>query len=221
VRGVSEKKALSAIESRGILLVYPITNRRDPPSLWFELHPKTEMRWAWDADADNRVVNLWHLRERIARSRKVVYSKWYKGRAVFFSKPLFEAMLARLHATGRLLDDLSEEARDVLSLLEEDSPVSTKELRKRAGLQGKMLERPWTRALNELFTRALIVGTGEVEDGAFPSLAVGATRWIFEELWNAAREGVTTEHQELLDHYLPSDSAFGKEWRKLVARLSG
>lgn len=218
---MSEKKAVAAIEKRGVLLVYPITNRRDPPSLWFELHPKTEMRWAWDADADDRVVNLWHLRERIARSRKVVYSKWYKGRAVFFSKPVFEAMLATLHATGGLLEDLSEEARELLSLLEEDSPISTKELRKRAGLQGKMLERPWTRALNELFARCLIVGTGEVDDGAFPSLAVGATRWIFEDLWIAAREGVTQEHEDLLSTYLPNNTAFGKEWRKVLDRVSG
>ncbi len=201
--------------------MYPITNRREPPSLWFELHPRTEMRWAWDADADDRVVQLWHLRERIARSRKVVYSKWYKGRAVFFSKPLFEAMLAALHATDRLLDGLSDEARELLALLEEDSPISTKELRKRSGLHGKLLERPWTKALNELFARCLIVGTGEVADGAFPSLAVGATRWIFEDLWNAARDGVTREHEDLLSGLLPSDSAFGKEWRKVLARVSG
>lgn len=210
----AEKKAISAIERRGVLLVYPITNRRDPPSLWFSLHPKSEMRWAWDADADDRVVALWHLRERIARGRRVVYSKWYKGRAVFFSKPLFGAMLAKLFATGRLLEDLPEEAREILSLLEEDSPISTKELRKRAGLQGKMLERPWTKALNELFARGLIVGTGEVEDGAFPSLAVGATRWIFEDLW-LARE----ENEALLAGHLPEDSAFGKEWRKILQRL--
>jgi len=220
---MSETRAIAAIQQRGALLVYPITNKREPKSLWFELHPRTEMRWAWHADADDRVVNLWHLRERIARSRKVVYSKWYKGRAVFFSKPLFEAMLASLgdgHATEHLLDGLTDEARELLSLLEEDSPISTKELRKRAGLQGKMLERPWTKALNELFARCLIVGTGEVADGAFPSLAVGATRWIFEDLWNAAREGVTREHEDLLSRFLPSDIAFGKEWRKVVARLA-
>jgi hypothetical protein len=214
----AEKKAIAAIERRGVLLVYPITNRRDPPSLWFELHPKSEMRWSWDEGADPRVVQLWHLRERIARSRAVVYSKWFKNRAVFFKKPLFEAMLAKLHATGRLLEDLPQEAAELLSLLEEDSPISTKELRKRAGLQGKLLERPWTKALSELFARCLIVGTGEVADGAFPSLAVGATRWIFEDLWLAAREGVTAEHEALIAEYLPEGSAFGKEWKKILGR---
>jgi hypothetical protein len=200
-------RAVAAIKKRGVLLVYPITNRRDPPSLWFELYPRVEMRWAWDADADDRVVGLWHLRERIARSREVVYSKWYRNRACFFRKDLFAAMLAKM--MGR--DDLSEEARDILALLEEDSPLSTKELRKRAGLQGKMLERAWTKALSELFVRCLIVGTGEVDDGAFPSLAVGATRWIFEDLWIAAREGQTAD--ALLDEFLPPSSTFGKFWK--------
>lgn len=214
-----EKKAVAAIEARGVLLVYPITNRQDPPSLWFELYPKVEMRWAWDEGADARVVGLWHMRERIAQSRAVVYSKWYKGRAVFFSKRLFAAMLAKLHATGRLLEDLPEEARDLLSLLEEDSPISTKELRKRSGLQGKLLERPWTKALNELFARGLVVGTGEVADGAFPSLAVGATRWIFEDLWIAAREGTVDDVDALIEAQLPAASAFGKEWRKILGKL--
>ncbi len=215
----AEKKALTAIERRGVLLVYPITNRREPPSLWFELHPGSEMRWAWDEDADDRVVALWHLREKLARGRRVVYSKWFKGRAVFFRKPLFEAMLAKLHATGNLLEGLPQEAVELLSLLEEDSPLSTKELRKRSCLQGKLLERPWSKALHELFVRGLAVGTGEVADGAFPSLAVGATRWIFEDLWLAARQGVTSDHQALLAEHLPEGSAFGKEWKKLVTRL--
>lgn len=205
------ERAVKAIDRRGVLLVYPITNRRDPPSLWFELHPKSEMRWAWDEGADPRVVQLWHLREQIAQSRAVVYSKWYRGRAVFFSKKLFAAMLAKLHARG--FDDLSEEARNILEILEEDSPISTKELRKRSGLQGKLLERPWTKALNELFVRGLIVGTGEVADGAFPSLAVGATRWIFEDLWIAAREGLVEDVEATLEEFLPASSAFGKWWR--------
>lgn len=206
------KRAVAAIEKRGVLLVYPITNRRDPPSLWFALHPRVEMRWSWDDDADPRVVGLWHLREQIARSRQVVYSKWFRNRAVFFSKRVFAAMLAKW--MPRAMDDLSEEARTILDLLEEDSPLSTKELRKRAGLQGKMLERPWTKALNQLFTRCLIVGTGEVADGAFPSLAVGATRWIFEDLWNAARDG-DVDGAALEEHLAP-DTTLGKYWRKSI-----
>ena len=41
----------------------------------------------------------------------------------------------------------------------------------------------YSRALKELWSRLLIVGVGEVADGAFPSLAMSATRHRFEELW--------------------------------------
>lgn len=213
------RKALAAIERRGALLVYPVENRAEPPSLWSELHPRSAMRWAWDEDADPRVVALWHLREQLARSRKVVYSKWWRGRAMFFSQPVFAAMLAELRTHERLIADLPPEARTILDLLEEDSPISTKELRKRADLQGRLLERPWTRAMTELFARGLIVGTGEVDDGAFPSLAVGATRWIFEELWIGASDGPTDDGRALLDRVLAPSSAFGKHWRKVLERL--
>ncbi|MBI2392519.1 MAG: hypothetical protein HYV09_23240 [Deltaproteobacteria bacterium] len=216
------RKALAAIERRGALLVYPVENRAEPPSLWRELYPRSPMRWAWDQDADPRVVALWHLREQLARSREVVYSKWWRGRAMFFSQPVFEALLADLRAHDRLIADLSPEARTILDLLEEDSPISTKELRKRADLQGRWLERPWTRAMTELFARGLIVGTGEVDDatsGAFPPLAVGATRWIFEDLWVAAGEGPTDAGRALLARALPPSSAFGKHWAKVLERL--
>ncbi|HEX6239380.1 MAG TPA: hypothetical protein VFZ61_00750, partial [Polyangiales bacterium] len=180
MREAALDKAEQAIEREGALLVYPVDNRREPRSLWHVLHPRTEMRWAWDEGADMRVVRLWQLREQLASRRRVVYSKWFKGRAVFFSQSLFAAMLA---VSRSLPLDLSSDARDLLSLLEEDSPQSTKQLRRASGLTGRPNERTWTNALRELWERLLIVGTGEVDDGAFPSLAVGATRWIFEELW--------------------------------------
>jgi hypothetical protein len=71
-------------------------------------------------------------------------------------------------------------------LLEESSPQSTKVVRREAGLRGKQGERVWQRSLNELWAALLLVGTGEVDDGAFPSLEIGATRLIFEELWDEA-----------------------------------
>jgi hypothetical protein len=210
----SERSALRAIERNGALLVYPITNRTQPPSLWHALYPGVQMRWAWDESADERVVKLWHLRERLASSRAVVYTKWYKGRAVFFSRELFLAMLAAL-APAPLR--LSHEARELLTLLDEDSPQSSKSLRRAAGLTGKHGATPWQRALRELWERLLIVGTGEVEDGAFPSLAVGATRWIFEELWEQAARGAAPEQRALLAEKLPPGSAFGKHWQRILS----
>jgi hypothetical protein len=42
--------------------------------------------------------------------------------------------------------------------------------------------------MKELWSRLLIVGFGEVDEGAFPSLAVGATRLLFEPLYEEAKE---------------------------------
>jgi hypothetical protein len=176
-------KALSAISERGALLVYPIANRKEPRSLWSALYPRSAMHWAWDETADDRVVGLWHLREELARSRKVVYAKWYRGRAVFFSRELFTDMLS---AIAPWTISPSFEAREIMGLLEENSPRSTKDVRREAGLRGKQGERVWQRSLKELWEALSIVGTGEVDDGAFPSLEIGATRSIFEDLWEEA-----------------------------------
>ncbi len=182
--------AVEAIDRRGILLLYPLENRPDPPSLWGELHPHATMRWAWDETGDERVVALWHLRGALATDRRVVYAKWFRGRATFFSRPVFRALLAATRAALPPERGLSAEARALLDLLEESSPRSTRELRRGAGLEGKLLERPFARAMNELWSRLLVVGAGEVADGAFPSLAVGATRLLYEDLYDeAARPG--------------------------------
>lgn len=217
-RRPTDRQAIAAIEKHGALLVFPHAGRADPPSLWSVLHPGVTMRWAWDDDADDRVVGLWHQRARLAKGREVVYTKWWKGRAVFFSKALFSAMLASLRATGAITEGLSRDAHEILEVLEDDSPLATKELRKRADLSGRPNEARFQRAMKELWARCLIVGTGEVEEGGFPSLAVGATRWIFEELWTAAAEGASGDPR--LESAFASDTAFGKEWRRIVAALS-
>jgi hypothetical protein len=210
-----QQRALDAIEARGALLVFPIQNRPSPPSLWHVLHPGVAMRWDWDESADPRVPALWHLREMLARSREVVYSKWYRGRATFFSRTLFTAMLA----TQRTTDDrargleagLPPDAIEMLRLLESDSPRSTKQLRRDAGLTGKMFEASFRSGLTELFRRMLIVGYGEVDDGSFPSLAVGATRVLFEELWDEASTLDPIAAAERVRALLPSGSPFARQ----------
>jgi hypothetical protein len=179
----SVAKAIGAIDAHGILLVYPMANRAEPRSLWSVLHPRATMRWAWDESGDARVVELWRLRERLARGREVVFTKWFRGRATFFARDVFRAFLADLRTRGPLEAGLSREARTLLDVLEEDSPQSTKQLRRAADLQGKFLESTYTKAMRELWLRGLVVGAGEVDDGAFPSLAIGATRLLFEDLW--------------------------------------
>ncbi|HSO35322.1 MAG TPA: hypothetical protein VLT33_22490 [Labilithrix sp.] len=203
-------RAVSIVDRLGIALVYPIDNRPEPPSLWSALHPRSEMAWSWDEGADPRVAELWHLRERLASSSEVAYAKWFRGRATFFSLPVFHALLGRLGEAGNVMAGLPHESIELLERLREISPRSTKELRAEAGLRGKPFESVFTHAMKALWARLLIVGTGEVADGAFPSLAVSATEMIFEDLWND-RAAVPAEANAKLDEVLARSPMFAKE----------
>lgn len=208
---MNRKTAVSAIEQHGILLVFPIDNRREPHSLWYDFFPKSRMRWEWDSDGDDRVAQLWHLREELSRSGKVVYAKWFRGRATFFSRRVFTGLLSHF---SRMLPPpvgLSPEARSILATLEESSPLSTKELKRATDLEGRFHAPSFDRATKELWERLLIVGYGERDDGAFPSLVYGATRWMFEDLWEAANKGVSAD--------LKISAPFAAHLRKLETKL--
>ncbi len=204
---MTQQKAIRSILSAGALLVFPITNRKEPRSLWHELHPRRKMNWDWSESSDDAVPDLWHLMKRLSSCRKVIYSKWYQGRATFFAPELFQALLS---ASLKKAKPLSQDARRILKTLEEDSPLSTKELKLRTELQGRLNEAAYTRACKELYQNFLIVAFGEVDDGAFPSLALGATRHLYEDLWNQAQELKATESERILNHHLKTGSAFRK-----------
>jgi len=174
--------ARKAIDKYGMLLVFPIQGKPEP-SLWSVAYPGEEMRWEWDENGDDRVARLWHLREELSRSKKVIYTKWYRGRATFFSRPVFSALLSQQLANEM---PLSRDAKKILALLEESSPQSTKQIKKESGLQGRLLESTYQKAMKELWQSLKIVAFGEVADGAFPSLAVGSTKLLFEDLYEQA-----------------------------------
>lgn len=199
-----------AVDDLGIALVYPLANKPDPPSLWAALYPGTPMRWDWDEGADPRVVELWHLRERLSQTSDVAYAKWFRGRATFFSIPVFHALLAELAAAGDLLAGLPRAAHDILDLLRDRSPLSTKEIRRAADLRGKANERMYEHAMKALATRLLVVGWGEVADGAFPSLAVGATELLHEDVW-LARKDAPADGKAKLASVMASSPALAKE----------
>ncbi len=209
------RSAISAINRLGICLVFPKANEKAPLSLWRHFFPKTKMRWEWDDEGDSRVADLWHLREELSRSGKVVYVKWYQGRATFFSKPVFAAFVRGLNLEAPLPVALGKEAIQLLGALEETSPLSTKQLKAAAGLQGKFLESTYTKNLKQLWNRLLIVGYGEVDDGAFPSLAMGATQHMFEDLWNEAYLG---DSKVLADR---REQCFSQEplWKRQFERI--
>lgn len=193
-----------------MLLVYPIASKKEPPSLWSNFFPRSVMKWEWDQDGDTRVSDLWHLRAELSVSGKVVYTKWYQGRATFFSKELFTAFLCVLHFTNPIRAELSTTAHQILDLLNMDSPLSTKEIRRATELTGKFLAPVYDKSLKELWNRLLIVGFGEVEDGAFPSLAIGSSKLLFEELWNEASLMKRAKAFAIIEKKQPPTSLFLK-----------
>ena len=211
-----KQKALSAISEQGILLVFPIKNAAQPDSLWAHLWPKIKMRWEWDDSADNRVVQLWHLREELSKSKKVVYAKWYQGRATFFSRPIFTALLSHFLSEGRP-QTLPVGSREILDAFIEDSPQTLKQLRKHPSFDGK---RKLDALLKPLWQRLLLVGFGEVDDGAFPSLAMGATSVLFEDLWKDAVKMTEKERGDMLRKSIGEDSPFHKAFKRIYSKVS-
>lgn len=208
------KDAVAHIRRRGILLTYPIKNAKDPASLWSMAYPRSEMRWEWDDSGDNRVAELWHLREELSRSKEVVYAKWYQNRATFFSKEVFTALRARYQLSS---PSLSREAKEIMAVLQESSPQSTKALKKAVGLQGKILESTYERAMKSLWKQLLIVGFGEVDEGAFPSLAVGASQLIFEELEFEASRMEEAKREAILAPTVFASEKFTKYFNKTLS----
>lgn len=206
--------AIDAIEQEGILLVYPIKNSPEPDSLWAHLWPRSKMVWEWDADADHKVSDLWLLKEELSRSGQVVYAKWYQNRATFFSKEAFIHMLAY----QRSEQPLSSDSGTILEALEMDSPLSTKQLKEIAGLQGRDLESTYNRAMKTLWQRLLIVAFGEIEDSSFPSTAVGATKTLFEPLWEQSQSISTEKAEQYLLKKLGADNKFWKFAQKIKSK---
>ena len=73
-----KREAIRSINKHGICLVYPLKGKDPLPSLWSDFFPRSNMDWAWDDDADERVNDLWILMKELSTSRKVVYSKWFR-----------------------------------------------------------------------------------------------------------------------------------------------
>ncbi len=216
---MNRKTAISAIDRAGVLLVFPMDNRKEPASLWSVFFPRSPMRWEWDESGDNRVSDLWHLRGELTSSRKVIYTKWYRGRATYFSRELFTVMLRALNPWGETRESLSETSRKLLGLLEAESPLSTKQLKRLADLKGKANERLYEKSLQELWSRLLIVAYGEVDEGAFPSLAVGSAKVLFEDLWSAAFAMKVADAERKVEELLGKENPFFRHYQKLKTSL--
>lgn len=206
-------KAIQSINRKGGLLVYPVKNSKEPASIWSELFPRTPMTWSWDEYADNKVGLVWSLKEELSRSREVVYGKWFKGRATFFSFEVF----VHLRAFLRRERPKRMESRQMLETLLLDSPLSTKVLKAELGLQGKIFEGVFNKALRENYEHLDIVTFGEVEDSAFPSAAIGATELLFEDLHLQSLKISTAQAEAYLRKTWPEEHPFLKYAFKIKA----
>lgn len=212
-----EAKAIDRINAKGLLLVYPIKNQREPASLWSEFYPRSPMDWSWDFDADGRVSRMWSLMKTLSDSGEVVYSKWYRGRATFFSKELFKSLLAVTEPWVQ--ERWPSAASEIFDVLSSDSPLSTKIIKKEAGLAGKDYASEFDRNMRFLYQRFLIVTFGEVDDGAFPSSAVGTTELLFESLWEEAKRLDRKQAWKIVNTYLPAKSVTRKFFDKIFPDL--
>lgn len=210
---LTKASAVKAINKRGALLVYPLNNREEPASVWSELWPKTKMVWDWNEDSDDRVADMWHMREVLSRSRQVVYAKWFQGRATLFSFEVFVNLLSFLGGTTEFA--MSHESRMAMEALEADSPLSTKQLKAACELEGRLLEPAYNRAMKPLWSRLWIVGFGEFQDSSFPSLGIGASKTLFEDLWNEAARIKPKAAEQKLEALLGRDNLFLKYARKV------
>jgi hypothetical protein len=181
-------KAIDAIKRHGALLAFPIKNNPKPHSLWRCLHPKTPMRWEWDDSGDSQVFELWRLREELSRSGQVVYGKFYKGRATFYSLKVFKNLLALLTVFEKRKKFKQGFESAILTVLEDSSPQSTKQIKKQCELAGRFHQKNYEQAMKNLWNELLICGWGEKDDGAFPSLQVGIVSSLFEDLYKEAQK---------------------------------
>ncbi len=213
----NKKSAVSFINNKGMALVYPLKDKPEIPSLWSCFYPKSKMRWEWSEDGDDRVALIWHLRAELSNSKKVVYTKWFRGRATFISFPLFTALISRISKSANSQAELGADALTILRVLEEDSPLPMKLLRLESGLEGKHNGSPFNKGMRELWAKLLIVGFGEVAEGGFPSLAVGASKLLFEELWDKSLTLSKDEVVRVIHHY----TSFGAKLRLKLPLSSG
>lgn len=216
---MSQRSAITKINQRGILLVFPINNAKEPSSLWSEFFPRTKMRWEWDDSGDDKVANMWYLMKKLSDCRQVIYSKWYQGRATFFSIPLFQAMWRIMNEAGQRDLQLPRGSRILLEILEGDSPISTKDLKRMAEMKGRDNEGLYNRSMKVLFQRFLAVAYGEVDDGAFPSLAVGATKNLYEEICLEAERLSLVQAQKTVNLYMPAGSKVRKFFDKVLNEI--
>jgi len=149
----------------------------------------------------------------------VIYAKWFQGRATFFSEEVFTTLLALFNSSAVAEHGLSRDTRNILDFLVSDSPMFTKQIKAAADMEGRLMEPTYNRAMKPLCNYLLAVGFGEFDDSSFPSLGVGATQTLFEDLWNEAQTITQDEAHAALEKRWSSTNPFLKFAKKLHSSL--
>jgi hypothetical protein len=113
---------------------------------------------------------------------------------------------------------LPRESLAILDLLRGGAPLSTRQIRRAANLHGKSCAGRFAYAMNALWSRLLVVGVCEVRGGGAPSLAVGATEVLFDDLWRA-RGSVPADAGRKLDEALARSPSFHRELDRALATV--
>jgi hypothetical protein len=150
-----------------------------------------------------------------------VYAKWFRGRATFFSRAIFVPILALLGTTRAEALRRNANASRLYEELLDNSPQTPRRLRQAVDLTGSHNRGDYERGVKLLWEQLVIVGTGEVDEGQFPALAMGATRHIHEDLWEEAYGMEPRDAEARCRRLLPAASPFSRFLDRLMRKFVG
>lgn len=176
------EKVLSLINEHQIVYVYPHKSKEEV-SIFRLLYPKKEFRWDWSEAADPKLVELWWLKDDLARSKKVVYGRFFKAKPCFVSIKKFQLLLKNTLVN---IDQLNALETFIYELLLENSPQSTRMIKKvyrKLGVE-VYTRTEWNKAFLGLQKKLLIcnLGDSEREHSPMPSTEYAAVEHVFENL---------------------------------------
>jgi Winged helix DNA-binding domain len=195
----NERTALAFVNDVGFCLVF--TNRTQPlPCLWVAVCGRRDPVFPEHSHHDPEWILTWNLKDRLPAKRLVYYGKLIFGKPSMVSLaslPLFYALHGPPHdeqyryeyEDGRL----SRAAKQIMDVLVEQRPQTTKELKRRTGLDASKNRPTFDLAIAEL------------------------QRKLYITMIEARYEPTFTYVWDLLETWLPEPVARGREMRRSEA----
>ncbi len=182
-------EAVKFIDTTGFCMLFPV-KRVELPSLYYAVTRRHPPRW------DSETEKMWGWKDELPRRRRAFYAKYFRTRGTFISLRMLPHFLAmrgtaaragdaeRWYAEGRI----SPAARDVWAALEKHGPMATLALRHACGMDSKVGNARYKRAMLELQCLLVVTHFGtEEESGAWPSARLNLTWRVFPRQTAAAR----------------------------------